>query len=115
MHRDRIAFLRLCSGRYSKGMKLRHVRSGKDMRIADAVTFMASDRGATEDAYAGDIIGLHNHGTINIGDAFSEGESLVFTGIPSFAPEMFRRAVLRDPLKMKALSKGLGDKALRDF
>ncbi len=107
MHRDRIAFLRLCSGRYSKGMKLRHVRSGKDMRIADAVTFMASDRGATEDAYAGDIIGLHNHGTINIGDAFSEGEPLVFTGIPSFAPEMFRRAVLRDPLKMKALSKGL--------
>jgi peptide chain release factor 3 len=88
-------------------MKLRHVRSGKDMRIADAVTFMASDRGATEDAYAGDIIGLHNHGTINIGDAFSEGEALVFTGIPSFAPEMFRRAVLRDPLKMKALSKGL--------
>jgi peptide chain release factor 3 len=107
MHRDRIAFLRLCSGRYVKGMKLRHVRSGKDMRIADAVTFMAADRGATDDAYAGDIIGLHNHGTINIGDSFSEGEALVFTGIPSFAPEMFRRAVLRDPLKMKALSKGL--------
>jgi peptide chain release factor 3 len=108
MHRDRIAFLRLCSGKYSRGMKLRHVRSGKDMRIADAVTFLAADRGAAEDAYAGDIIGLHNHGTINIGDSFSEGESLVFTGIPSFAPEMFRRAVLRDPLKMKALSKGLG-------
>lgn len=108
MHRDRIAFLRLCSGRYARGMKMRHVRSGKDMRIADAVTFLASDRGAAEDAYAGDIIGLHNHGTINIGDSFSEGEPLVFTGIPSFAPELFRRAVLRDPLKMKALSKGLG-------
>ena len=108
MHRDRIAFLRLCSGKYTKGMKMHHVRLGKDVRVADALTFLASDRSAAEDAYAGDIIGLHNHGTINIGDSFTEGEKLGFTGIPNFAPEMFRRAVLKDPLKMKALSKGLG-------
>jgi len=107
-HRDRIAFLRLCSGKYSRGMKLHHVRLDKDVRIADALTFLASDRSTAEDAYAGDIIGLHNHGTINIGDTFSEGEELGFTGIPNFAPELFRRAVLRDPLKMKALGKGLG-------
>jgi peptide chain release factor 3 len=106
-HRDRIAFLRLCSGRYERGMRLRHVRLEKDMRIADALTFMAADRSQAEEAYAGDIVGLHNHGTINIGDSFSEGEPLHFTGIPNFAPEMFRRAVLKDPLRMKALSKGL--------
>ncbi len=69
---------------------------------------MAADRQHVEEAYAGDIIGLHNHGTINIGDSFSQGEPLVFTGIPSFAPELFRRAVLKDPLKLKALQKGLG-------
>ena len=107
-HRDRIAFLRLCSGKYTRGMKLHHVRLDKDVRIADALTFLASDRPAAEDAFAGDIIGLHNHGTINIGDTFTEGEELGFTGIPNFAPELFRRAVLKDPLKMKALSKGLG-------
>jgi peptide chain release factor 3 len=107
-HRDRIAFLRLCSGKYTRGMKMHHVRLDKDVRIADALTFLAADRSAADDAYAGDIIGLHNHGTINIGDSFTEGEDLVFTGIPNFAPEMFRRAVLKDPLKAKALSKGLG-------
>jgi peptide chain release factor 3 len=106
-HRDRIAFLRLCSGRYQRGMRLKHVRLEKEMRIADALTFMAADRSQAEEAYAGDIVGLHNHGTINIGDSFSEGELLHFTGIPNFAPEMFRRAVLKDPLRMKALSKGL--------
>ena len=107
-HRDRIAFLRLCSGRYIRGMKMHHVRLDKDVRIADALTFLAADRSTADDAYAGDIIGLHNHGTINIGDSFTEGEELVFTGIPNFAPELFRRAVLKDPLKAKALSKGLG-------
>jgi len=106
-HRDRIAFLRLCSGRYQRGMRLRHVRLAKELRIADALTFMAADRSQAEEAYAGDIIGLHNHGTINIGDSFSEGESLHFTGVPNFAPEIFRRAVLKDPLRMKALGKGL--------
>ena len=106
-HRDRIAFMRLCSGKYQRGMRMYHVRLDKEMRIADALTFMASDRSAADEAFAGDIIGLHNHGTINIGDTFTEGEKLTFTGIPNFAPEMFRRAVLKDPLKMKALAKGL--------
>jgi peptide chain release factor 3 len=106
-HRDRVAFLRLCSGRYTKGMKLKHLRTGKEMRIGDAITFMANRREAAEDAWPGDIIGIHNHGTVSIGDCFSEGENLRFTGIPNFAPELFRRAVLRDPLKAKALHKGL--------
>jgi peptide chain release factor 3 len=106
-HRDRIAFMRLCSGKYSRGMRLHHVRLDKDVRIADALTFLAADRSQAEEAYAGDIIGLHNHGTINIGDTFTEGEELTFTGVPNFAPEIFRRAVLKDPLRMKALQKGL--------
>lgn len=106
-HRDRIAFMRICSGQYRKGMRVTHVRLGKEMKLPDAITFMAADRQHAETAYAGDIIGIHNHGTINIGDSFSEGEELVFTGIPSFAPEIFRRAVLKDPLKLKALQKGL--------
>jgi peptide chain release factor 3 len=106
-HRDRIAFMRICSGRYQRGMRLHHVRLGKEVRIGDAMTFMAADRQQTDEAWAGDIIGLHNHGTINIGDTFTEGEALTFTGIPNFAPEIFRRAVLRDPLRVKALQKGL--------
>ncbi|MGD0491465.1 MAG: peptide chain release factor 3 [Steroidobacteraceae bacterium] len=106
-HRDRIAFMRLCSGRYARGMRLRHVRLEKDIRVADALTFLAADRSQAEEAYAGDIIGLHNHGTINIGDTFTEGERLTYTGVPNFAPEIFRRAVLKDPLRMKALQKGL--------
>lgn len=106
-HRDRIAFLRLCSGKYIKGMRLYHVRSGKEVRINDALTFLAADRQHTDEAYAGDILGLHNHGTINIGDTFTEGDRISFTGIPNFAPEIFRRVVLKDPLRMKALQKGL--------
>ena len=106
-HRDRIAFMRICSGEYRKGMRVLHTRSGKEMKIPDAITFMAADRQHAETAYAGDIIGLHNHGTINIGDSFSEGEEIRFTGIPNFAPEIFRRAVLKDPLRLKALQKGL--------
>ncbi len=106
-HRDRIAFLRLCAGKYTRGMRLFHVRLGKEVRIADALTFMAAERAQAEEAYAGDIIGLHNHGTINIGDTFTQGERLTFTGIPDFAPEIFRRTVLKDPLRMKALQKGL--------
>jgi peptide chain release factor 3 len=107
MHRDRVAFLRVCSGRYDAGMKMLHVRTGKDVRIANALTFMASDREIVATAYPGDVIGLHNHGTISIGDTFTAGEALSFTGIPNFAPELFRRARLKDPLKMKALQKGL--------
>jgi peptide chain release factor 3 len=106
-HRDRIAFMRICSGEYRKGLKVLHVRSGKEIKIPDAITFLAADRQHAETAFAGDIIGLHNHGTINIGDSFSEGETLRFTGIPNFAPEIFRRAVLKDPLRLKALQKGL--------
>ncbi|MEM1110953.1 MAG: peptide chain release factor 3 [Pseudomonadota bacterium] len=106
-HRDRIAFLRVCSGRYNKGMKMRHVRMGKDVKIADAVTFKAGERVLVEEAVSGDIIGLHNHGTIQIGDTFTEGEELQFTGIPHFAPELFRRIRLTDPLKSKQLQKGL--------
>ena len=106
-HRDRIAFLRVCSGKYEKNMKMRHVRIGKDVKIADALTFMASDRSQVEEAWPGDIIGLHNHGTIQIGDTFTQGEDMRFTGIPHFAPELFKRVRLKDPLKMKALQKGL--------
>ena len=106
-HRDRIAFFRVCSGMYKKGMKMRHVRIGRDVQVANAMTFLAADRGHVEEAYPGDIIGLHNHGTIRIGDTFTQGEELKYTGIPNFAPELFRRAVLKDPLKMKALQKGL--------
>ncbi|SDK97645.1 bacterial peptide chain release factor 3 (bRF-3) [Modicisalibacter muralis] len=106
-HRDRVAFLRVCSGKYDKNMKMRHVRIGKDVKIADALTFMASDRAHVEEAWPGDIIGLHNHGTIQIGDTFTVGEEMRFTGIPHFAPELFKRVRLRDPLKMKALQKGL--------
>jgi peptide chain release factor 3 len=106
-HRDRIAFLRVCSGAYRKGVRLTNVRSGKQVRINDALTFMAGTREHADTAWPGDIIGLHNHGTIAIGDSFSEGETVRFGGVPNFAPELFRRAVLRDPLRMKALQKGL--------
>jgi len=107
LHRDRVAFMRICSGTFNGGMKALHVRSGKEMKLANALTFMASERDIVETAYPGDVIGIHNHGTISIGDTFSAGEPLSFTGIPSFAPELFRRARLRDPLKMKQLQKGL--------
>ena len=106
-HRDRIAFLRICSGEYRKGMKMRHNRIGKEIKIADAVTFLAGDRSQAEEAVSGDIIGLHNHGTIQIGDTFTEGENLKFQGIPHFAPELFKRIRLQDPLKVKQLQKGL--------
>ncbi|MEQ9510153.1 MAG: peptide chain release factor 3 [Alloalcanivorax xenomutans] len=106
-HRDRIAFMRICSGKYQKGIKLKQCRTGKEVRISDALTFLAGERDNVEEAFAGDIIGLHNHGTIQIGDTFTEGEDLRFTGIPHFAPELFRRVVLNDPLKSKQLHKGL--------
>lgn len=106
-HRDRIAFMRICSGSYRRGMKMRHCRIGKDVKIADAVTFLAGDRSNVDEAWSGDIIGLHNHGTIQIGDTFTEGDVLKYTGIPHFAPEMFRAVRPKDPLKMKQLQKGL--------
>lgn len=106
-HRDRIAFLRICSGCYKKGMKLYHVRIGREVTISNALTFLASDRDHVDEAWPGDIIGLHNHGTIQIGDTFTQKEPLTFTGIPNFAPELFRRVRVKDPLKIKALQKGL--------
>ena len=106
-HRDRIAFMRVCSGKFERGMKLRHHRIGKDITVANATIFLAQDRTSVENTYAGDIIGLHNHGTIKIGDTFTEKEELKFTGIPSFAPELFKRVILKSPLKAKQLQKGL--------
>ncbi|MDX8391688.1 MAG: peptide chain release factor 3 [Mariprofundaceae bacterium] len=106
-HRDRIAFFRICSGKFTKGMTVRHHRLGKDVKLANATVFMAQDRTHVEEAYAGDIIGIHNHGTIRIGDTFTTREPLKFTGIPNFAPEMFRRIRLNDPMRRKQLHKGL--------
>ena len=106
-HRDRIAFLRICSGKYTKGMKMKHVRTGKDMRVSDAFSFKAGERISVEEAVAGDIIGLHNHGSIQIGDTFTDGEALKFSGIPHFAPELFKRIRLKDPLKAKQLQNGI--------
>ncbi len=106
-HRDRIAFLRVCSGTFRRGMKVVHHRIGKEIVIANATIFMSQDRTNVEEAYPGDVIGIHNHGTIKIGDTFTEGEALKFTGIPNFAPEHFRRVRLENPMKSKQLQKGL--------
>ncbi len=106
-HHDRMAFVRITSGRYRRGMKLSHVRVGKTRAVNNATTFLARERVIADEAFPGDILGLHNHGGIRIGDTFTEGEALKFTGIPAFAPELFRRALLLDPLKAKALNKGL--------
>jgi peptide chain release factor 3 len=110
-HRDRVAFLRLCSGRFARGMKLKHVRSGKVMAIYNPVFFLARDRELAEEAFPGDILGIPNHGQLRIGDTLSEGADLKVTGIPSFAPEVLRRARLDDPLKAKQLKKALEDLA----
>jgi len=106
-HRDRIAFFRVCSGRYQPGMKVHHVRIGRGMKLGNVHTFMANERVRSEDAVAGDIIGIHNHGQLQIGDTLTEGEALGFKGIPYFAPELFRLARPRDPFKAKQLQKGL--------
>jgi len=106
-HRDRIAFFRICSGRYSSGMKVQHMRLKREMKLANALTFMANERVHMEDGVAGDIIGIHNHGQLQIGDTLTEGEVLGFKGIPYFSPEMFRTARPRDPFKAKQLQKGL--------
>jgi len=88
-------------------MKVRHIRLGRDVQIANATIFMAQDRTNVDEAFPGDIIGIHNHGTIKIGDTFTQGEELQYTGIPNFAPEHFRKIRLLNPLKSKALEKGL--------
>ncbi len=106
-HRDRIAFTRICSGKFKKGMKLKHIRSGKMITIHSPQLFLAQDREVAEEAFAGDIIGLPNYGGLRIGDALTEGEELVFKDIPSFAPEYMQRARAEDPLKAKHLGKAL--------
>jgi len=106
-HRDRVAFVRLASGHFLRGMKLNHVRAGKPMAITNPVLFLASDRELTEEAWAGDIIGIPNHGQLRIGDTLTEGEALRFTGIPSFAPELLRTCRAGDPMKAKHLEKAL--------
>jgi peptide chain release factor 3 len=106
-HRDRIAFVRICSGKYNRGMKVLHHRIGKEITFANATVFKAQDRENVFEAYPGDIIGIYNHGTIKIGDTFTEKEELKFSGIPNFAPEHFKRVRLKSPLKAKQLNKGL--------
>ena len=106
-HRDRIAFMRITSGEFKQGMKMHHVRLGKKIPVNQALTFMAGEREKAETAYPGDILGLHNHGTIQIGDTFTMGKNCRVLGIPNFAPELFRSVRLKDPLKQKALLKGL--------
>ncbi len=106
-HRDRIAFCVCARGRFERGMKMKHLRINRDIAASSVVTFMSHDRELVEEAYAGDIIGIPNHGNIQIGDSFSEGEQLAFTGIPFFAPELFRSVRIKNPLKMKQLQKGL--------
>ena len=106
-HRDRVAFLRVCSGHFERGMKIKHLRINREIRVSNVVTFMASSREQVADAYAGDIIGLPNHGNMQIGDSFSEGELLQFVGIPYFAPDFFRSVRIRNPIKVKQLHKGL--------
>ena len=106
-HRDRIAFLRVASGRFERGMRLKVSRSGKELRPNTVVTFMSQRRELLEEAFAGDIIGIPNHGVLQLGDTLSEGESLQFTGLPFFAPEMFRSVEVADPLRTKQLRAGL--------
>ncbi len=106
-HRDRVAFLRLCSGRFKRGMKLKHGRSGRVMSVQNPVFFLARDRNLAEEAWPGDILGIPNHGTLRIGDTLTEGEEIRVTGIPNFAPEILRRVRLDDPMKSKHLRRAL--------
>ncbi|WP_119458580.1 peptide chain release factor 3 [Rhodospirillaceae bacterium SYSU D60014] len=110
-HRDRVAFMRLCSGRFRRGMKLHQVRSGKSLAVYNPIFFFAQDRDLADEAWPGDIIGIPNHGTLRVGDALTEGESLRFTGIPNFAPEVLRRVRLDDPMRAKHLRRALEDLA----
>jgi peptide chain release factor 3 len=110
-HRDRVAFLRLCSGRFRRGMKLRQVRTGRLLTVQNPIFFFAQERELIEEAQAGDIIGIPNHGTLRVGDTLCEGDDVRFTGIPSFAPEILRRVRLDEALRAKALRRALEDLA----
>jgi len=106
-HRDRVAFVRVVSGRFERGLRVRHQRAGRELRVGNAMLFQARKREGVDEAFPGDILGVPNHGTLRIGDTLTEGEALRFTGIPSFAPEHFRRVRVDSALKTKALTKGL--------
>jgi peptide chain release factor 3 len=106
-HRDRIAFARLCSGKLNRGMKARLTRTGKPITLAQPQFFFAQDRALADEAYAGDVVGIPNHGTLRIGDTLTEGEELAFLGVPNFAPEILRRVKLADPMKAKKLKEAL--------
>ncbi len=106
-HRDRVAFVRVCSGRFERGMRLVNARNAKDVRSNNVVSFLSQRRDLVEDAYAGDIIGIPNHGTLHLGDSLTTGESLQFTGLPFFAPELFRMVEVADPMRNKQLRAGL--------
>ena len=106
-HRDRIAFMRVCSGKLTRGMKAKLVRTGKPISLNTPQFFFAQDRALAEEAYAGDVVGIPNHGTLRIGDTLTEGEDLLFRGVPSFAPEILRRIKLQDAMKAKKLREAL--------
>jgi peptide chain release factor 3 len=110
-HRDRIAFMRLCSGRLRRGMKLRHGRTGKPLALHNPIFFFAQERELAEEAFPGDIVGIPNHGTLRVGDTLTEREEIRFTGIPDFAPEILRRVRLDDPMRAKQLRRALEDLA----
>jgi peptide chain release factor 3 len=110
-HRDRVAFMRLCSGRFKRGMKLTQVGTGKAIAVHSPILFFAQTRELADEAYPGDIIGIPNHGTLRVGDTLTEGEMLRFTGLPNFAPEILRRVRLADPTKTKQLRNALNDMA----
>ena len=106
-HRDRVAFVRICSGRFERGMKVRHVRTGRDLRLANPTQFLAQERNLVEEAFAGDVIGVHDTGVFEIGDTLTDGPEIRFEDIPSFAPEHFARIGHFDPLRRKQLAKGI--------
>jgi peptide chain release factor 3 len=111
MHRDRVAFMRLCSGKFRRGMRLNQVGTGKQIAVHSPVLFFARDRELADEAFPGDIIGIPNHGTLRVGDTLTDGPNVTITGLPNFAPEILRRVVLKDPTKTKQLKKALDDMA----
>ena len=111
MHRDRVAFMRLCSGKFKRGMKLNQVGTGKSIAVHSPILFFARERETAEEAFPGDIIGIPNHGTLRVGDTLTDGAAVTITGLPNFAPEILRRVVLKDPTKTKQLRKALDDLA----
>jgi len=106
-HRDRVAFVRVSSGKFQRGMRLKVARTGKEIRPNNVVSFLSQRRELVDEAYAGDVIGIPNHGVLHLGDALTEGESLQFTGLPFFAPELFQAVEVKDPLRIKQLRTGL--------